>query len=65
MKATPGERRPAIWPWLLMPLVTLVVFYVLNRLRQTAEPAPLAAGPAAAAPQGNTASVPPGEPAAP
>jgi hypothetical protein len=28
----PRERRPAIWPWLLMPLVVLVVFYALFRV---------------------------------
>jgi hypothetical protein len=28
----PSERRPAIWPWLLMPAVVLAVFYALNRV---------------------------------
>jgi hypothetical protein len=28
----PRQRRPAIWPWLLMPLVVLVVFYALFRV---------------------------------
>ena len=27
------ERRPAIWPWLVMPLVVLAVFYALFRMR--------------------------------
>jgi hypothetical protein len=27
----PRERRPAIWPWLLMPLVVLAVFCALAR----------------------------------
>ena len=26
------ERRPAVWPWLVMPLVVLVVFYALFRV---------------------------------
>jgi hypothetical protein len=26
------DRRPAIWPWLLMPLVVLLVFYALFRV---------------------------------
>jgi hypothetical protein len=26
------ERRPAIWPWLLMPLIVLAVFYALLRM---------------------------------
>ena len=26
-----GERRPAIWPWLVMPLIVLVVFFALMR----------------------------------
>jgi hypothetical protein len=30
------QRRPAIWPWLLIPLVTLVLFYALQRVRDTA-----------------------------
>jgi hypothetical protein len=26
------ERRPAIWPWLLMPLIVLLVFCALLRM---------------------------------
>lgn len=26
------ERRPAIWPWLLMPAAVLAVFFALNRM---------------------------------
>jgi len=45
MAARPGgrrrrearERRPAVWPWLLMPLVVLLVFYALLRLHQRPE----------------------------
>jgi len=32
--ALPGERRPAIWPWLVMPLITLLVFYWLYSMDQ-------------------------------
>jgi hypothetical protein len=28
------ERRPAIWPWLVMPLVALTIDYALHRLQQ-------------------------------
>ena len=28
----PRERRPAIWPWLLMPLIVLLVFCALLRM---------------------------------
>jgi hypothetical protein len=32
--AAPADRRPAIWPWLVMPLITLLVFYWLYSLDQ-------------------------------
>jgi hypothetical protein len=28
----PRDRRPAVWPWLLMPLVVLLVFAALLRM---------------------------------
>jgi hypothetical protein len=28
----PRERRPAIWPWVLMPLLVLAVFCLLERM---------------------------------
>jgi hypothetical protein len=34
MHAMPADRRPAIWPWLVMPLIALTMFYCLDRLRQ-------------------------------
>jgi len=34
-----NERRPAIWPWLLMPIVVLVVFYTLQRFQNAARSA--------------------------
>jgi hypothetical protein len=34
VQSLPTERRPAIWPWLVMPLITLLVFYWLYSLDQ-------------------------------
>jgi hypothetical protein len=31
-----NERRQAIWPWILMPLVVLLVFYTLQRFQHEA-----------------------------
>jgi hypothetical protein len=31
-----AERRPAIWPWLVMPLIVLVVFCALVRAHHRA-----------------------------
>jgi hypothetical protein len=44
------ERRPAIWPWLVMPLIVLVAFYVLWQVRQRPGP------PVVTAPQSNPAA---------
>jgi hypothetical protein len=49
MAANPSpsrERRPAIWPWLLMPAAVLAVFFALNRIHHHQG----AAGAASAAP---------------
>jgi len=32
-----NERRQAVWPWILMPLVVLVVFYTLKTFHDAAE----------------------------
>lgn len=32
-----NERRQAIWPWLLMPVVVLIVFCTLQRLQDSAK----------------------------
>jgi hypothetical protein len=40
------ERRPALWPYLVMPLIVLAVFYALLRVHQRP---PAGAPPAAAA----------------
>jgi hypothetical protein len=37
-RPTTRERRPAIWPWLLMPVVVLLVFYALFRLHHPGMP---------------------------
>lgn len=37
MPTMPADRRPAIWPWLVMPLITLALFYGLDRLRHQAQ----------------------------
>lgn len=30
------DRRPAIWPWLVMPLIALSAFYCLDKLSREA-----------------------------
>jgi hypothetical protein len=42
----PRERRAAIWPWLLMPAIVLLVFYALFRVHH---PSPAVTEPAPAA----------------
>ena len=32
-----NERRQAIWPWLLMPLLVLLVAYTLHNFQATAK----------------------------
>jgi hypothetical protein len=29
-----AERRPAVWPWLLLPLVALTMFFALRTVKQ-------------------------------
>ncbi len=41
-----SERRPAVWPWLVMPIIVLLVFYALHRVQHP--PRTSAALPAAA-----------------
>jgi hypothetical protein len=36
MHPVQADRRPAIWPWLVMPLVALTAFYCLERLSKEA-----------------------------
>jgi hypothetical protein len=49
-----NERRQAIWPWVLMPLVVLLVFWTLQRFQDSAKSA-AAQSHAAAAGSGDTA----------
>ena len=46
----PTDRRPAIWPWLVMPLITLLVFYWLYSLDQDSGVASRHAAPTEIAP---------------
>ncbi len=54
MAASPRERRTAVWPWLVMPLVVLAVFFALLRMhhRLGTTPAAEAAPAPAPAPEG-------------
>jgi hypothetical protein len=46
------DRRPAIWPWLVMPLIALTAFYCLDRaVREAKERDDLAPAPAVVSPQ--------------
>lgn len=33
--ATPPAQRPAVWPWLLLPLVALTLYYVLSTVKRS------------------------------
>ncbi len=33
-----NDRRPAIWPWVLMPLVVLLVAYTLHDFQKRSAP---------------------------
>ena len=50
--SNPRERRPALWPWLVMPLIVLLVFYALFRVHPR-HPLP-ATHPPAASPGGGS-----------
>jgi hypothetical protein len=32
--ASTAERRPAVWPWLLLPLVALTMFVALRSVKE-------------------------------
>ena len=32
-----AERRPAVWPWLLLPLVALTMFFALRTVKEAPE----------------------------
>ena len=46
---TPSERLPAVWPWLLIPLVALALFFTLRSVRSGPDTAPAAGAPPALA----------------
>jgi hypothetical protein len=57
LKRPAGERRPAVWPWLLMPAIVLAVYCALLRLhhpREDASARALSAGAVATASPSNT-----------
>jgi hypothetical protein len=38
--AAPADRRQPMWPWLLLPLVTLALFFVLFKLKAADDSSP-------------------------
>ena len=46
-----GTPRPVVWPWLVVPAITLAVFFALRSLQQDAMRAPPADAPEPAASQ--------------
>ncbi len=40
------HRRPAVWPWVLMPLAALALFFALRTVRHSTESGPLDPGTA-------------------
>ena len=38
----PRARRPAVWPWLVMPVIVLLVFCALYRVHKRTAPAAVA-----------------------
>ncbi len=34
----PAERRPAVWPWLVVPLLALALFFALSRFKESRLP---------------------------
>jgi hypothetical protein len=37
--AATAERRPAVWPWLVVPLLALALFFALSRFKESRLPA--------------------------
>ena len=48
--AIQGDRRPAIWPWLVMPLIALTLFYWFYSLDPIVRAKDYGPAPAAHAP---------------
>jgi hypothetical protein len=36
--AATAERRPAVWPWLVVPLLALALFFALSRFKEARLP---------------------------
>lgn len=36
-RRTAADRRPAVWPWLLMPLAVLAMFFALRSVRHSTD----------------------------
>ncbi len=58
MVASPRERRAAVWPWLVMPLVVLAVFFALLRMHHRLGTTPAPAAAPAPTPAAETAPKP-------
>jgi len=58
MAASPRERRAAVWPWLVMPLIVLAVFFALLRMHHRLGTTPAAAPSPAATPASQGAPKP-------
>ena len=43
-RRTASDRRPAIWPWLLMPLAVLAMFFALRSVRHSTDGSPFGQG---------------------
>jgi len=41
----PLDRRPALWPYILMPLIALALYLALESVRHATEDAPGTQGP--------------------
>ncbi|MBV8911203.1 MAG: hypothetical protein JOZ89_10620 [Gammaproteobacteria bacterium] len=50
------DRRTALWPYLVMPLIVLVVFYALYRMHRRPDGAPADLSPPAAATPSDSSS---------
>ena len=50
-----AERRPAVWPWLLLPLVALSLFFALSSMKQARQSPASHPDAAAAAASGEAA----------
>ncbi len=44
-EAAAGTPRPVVWPWLVVPAITLAVFFALRNWQQGAMHAPPATAP--------------------